>query len=148
MVDQLLSWAALLFSGIAIFVAMRVQRRQPELIEKQIAELERGRKEHHKAQVVIRLERGDTWAGARGMLTIYLFNEGPAEARDIDIQFPDGNSPIPEAEAQAKLPIEVLQAGGSFELVAAVSKGNAPPYKVVLTWRDGLGGQVRETTLA
>ena len=51
MVDQLISWATLLFSGIAIFVAMRVQRRQPELIEKQIAELGRGKEERHKAQL-------------------------------------------------------------------------------------------------
>lgn len=57
MVDQLISWAALLFSGIAIFVALRVQRRQPELIEKQIAELGRGRKERHKAQVEQRRTR-------------------------------------------------------------------------------------------
>ncbi len=57
MVDQLISWAALLFSGIAIFVAMRVQRRQPELIEKQIAELGRGREERQQAQLEQRRTR-------------------------------------------------------------------------------------------
>ena len=147
MLDQLISWAALFLSGIALIVAFRVQRRQPELIAKQIAELERGAKQRHEAHVVAELQRSDAWVGAGGRLAITITNEGPAEAREIDIQFPDGNSPIPQDEARTKLPIPVLQAGGHFDLIAAVSNDNPPPFHVVLRWHDGLGEQVQKTTI-
>jgi hypothetical protein len=147
MIDQLISWSALLFSGIAILIALRVQRRQPELIAKQIAELDRGARERHEARLVARLERMNSWAGARGLSEIRILNEGPAEARDIDLRFPDGNSPIPPDEARDKLPVPVLQPRGRFDLVAALSHDAAPPFHVILTWRDGRGPQVQETTL-
>lgn len=147
MLEQLISWAALLFSGIALIVALRIQRRQPELIAKQIAELDRGAKQRHEAHVVAELQRSDAWFGARGRLVITITNEGPADAREIDIQFPDGNSPIPDDEARTKLPIQVLQASGHCDLIAAVSNDNAPPFHVVLSWHDGRGKQVQETTI-
>jgi len=148
MLDHLISWASILFSGIALIVAMRVQRRQPELIAKQIAEIDRGARERHSAQLVVQLRRRADTAGAQGLCRISITNGGPAEAREIDLQFPDGDSPIPLDEARAKLPISVLQADGEVSLVAAISMDNAPPFHVILTWRDGRGEQTQETTLA
>jgi hypothetical protein len=52
-----MQWAALLFSGIALIVALRVQKRQPELIAKRIAALDRGARERNAARVIAQLTR-------------------------------------------------------------------------------------------
>jgi hypothetical protein len=148
MLDHIIAWAALLFSGIALLVAIRTQRRQPELITKQISAMDREARGQLKAQVVAQLNRSSAWSGAGGRYMIHVRNDGPAEAREIDIRFPNDDSPVPADEARAKLPVPVLQAGGSFELIAAVSFDNPPPFSIVLSWRDGLGAQERETTLS
>ena len=148
MLDQIIAWAALLFSGIALIVALRVQRRQPELIAKQIAEIDRGSRDRHAAQVVATLESKDSWTGYGTTHSIRMTNNGPAEAAEIMLRFLDSNSPVPQDESQRKLPIRVLHAGGSVELIAAISHDHAPPFNVALAWRDGLGSQSYETTLA
>ena len=148
MLDQLIAWAALLFSGIALIVALRVQRRQPELIAKQIAEIDRGSRERRAAQVVAALESKDSWTGYGTVHNIRITNNGPAEAAEIMLRFLDENSPVPQDESRRKLPIRVLHAGGSVELVAAISRDHSPPFNVALAWRDGLGSHSFETTLA
>lgn len=145
MLDYIIDWAALLFSGIAIIIALRVQRRQPELIAKQIAELDRASQERLGARVTAVLERGYSWAGRGARYTIRITNNGPAEAREINLQFPDGNSPIVGNER--KLPVRVLHPTGSIQVTAAVSNDCAPPFHVLLSWHDALGEQKYETTL-
>ena len=148
MLDQLIAWAALLFSGIALIVALRVQRRQPELIAKQIAELDRGTRARQEARVVVLLKRDASLSGVHLFYKVSVINEGPAEARDINLIFPNGNSPILADEVSRKLPVPVLQARGQVDLIASLSNDAAPPFHVLLRWRDGRGDQTQETTLS
>src|SRR5260370_11451328 len=143
-----MQWAALLFSGMALIVAVRVQKRQPELIAKQIAALDRGARERNAARVIAQLTREVVGEGRLTRFSIRVTNEGPAEAREIDMRFPDGGSPVREGEAKRELPIPVLQPGTSVDITAAISFDTVPPFHAELVWRDGLGDHSTDTTLA
>src|SRR5437879_13289980 len=99
MLDQIIAWAALLFSGIALIVALRVQRRQPELIAKQIAEIDRGSRDRHDAQVVATLESQHSWTEYGRTHSIRITKNGPAEAAEIMLHVLDNNSHVPQDES-------------------------------------------------
>jgi hypothetical protein len=80
--------------------------------------------------------------------SIRVTNEGLAEAREIDMRFPDGGSPVPDVEAKRKLPIPVLQPGISVDITVAISFDTVPPFHAELVWRHGLGDHSTDTTLA
>src|SRR5690625_224246 len=52
-----------------------------------------------------------------------VFNRGKAEARHVQIDFPEGNEVIIESELEDKFPVEVLEPGQAVELIAAVHMG-------------------------
>lgn len=148
LIDRLISWAALLVSGTALLFTMRIQKRQPLLIEKQIEKLVRESRSGVQAAVTVALVSSDTWAGKGTSDKIIITNAGPAEARDIQLVFLDGKNPLPEGEAGEKLPVPVLATGGTVSLIAAVSMSCHPPFDVLLTWVDGTGRRSQETRLA
>jgi len=144
--DTFISWAALLFSGIALIVSIRTQLQQRLLMAKQIAAHDREVRERLRALVTASLSISGSVAGRHSTVTIV--NAGPSEARQVDLAFQAGTSPLPEGERGDKLPIPVLQPYGSIELMAAISNDCHPPFHAVLTWRDGLGQHQQELTLS
>jgi hypothetical protein len=130
------------FSGIALIVSLRVHRRQSVLIEKQIAQHDRDARSRVQAEVHVSLE------GPSSHRRIAIRNDGPSEAREVDLRVLGNNSPLIENDVAEKLPIPVLAATGAVTLAAAISNDCRPPFHVVLTWRDGSGSRSREATLA
>lgn len=146
MLTDIIAWAALLFSGIALILHYRTYRQQSRLTEKQLAEHSRAARERVQADVTVALVQQDSWAGRGTDYKIVIANNGPSEARDVNLIFPDGKSPL--ASNEDRVPVKVLQPGGSVSMPAAVMVGCRPPFGAVLRWKDGSGDRTREATLA
>ncbi|EGR0171328.1 hypothetical protein J4H39_22190 [Vibrio alginolyticus] len=65
-----------------------------------------------------------------------IWNKGNAEAKNVTVEFPDGNELVPESELQSKLPYESLEKHASIELLAAVHMQTPRKHKLKLGWSD------------
>lgn len=94
-------------------------------------------KEKREAALASRAELGASFI-AIGSKTrrLKVFNRGKAEARNVQIHFPEGNEVILESEIEDKFPMEVLEPGQAVELTAAVHWGTKRKHMIRLTWQD------------
>jgi hypothetical protein len=65
-----------------------------------------------------------------------IWNKGKAVARDVNIDFPEGNDVLLESEISAKFPLQSLDTHQSVELIAAVHMGTKPKHLIRLVWSD------------
>jgi hypothetical protein len=96
------------------------------------------------------LERGETEAiearqadvGARliklgsSKYRVKVFNRGKAAARNVRIEFPDGNYMISDQEIRDKFPMEELEQHDSVDLIAAIHMQTPRKQAVLLKWAD------------
>ena len=148
MLRDIIAWASLAFSGIAISISIHVARKQAQWIDRQLANDNREANDRLKANVRARLVRSDGWSGRGAHHTIVITNDGPSDARNIDLAFTRGESPLANGERKDKLPIPILQVGGELELIAAVSMSCHPPFAASLTWTDASGPREQQLTIA
>ncbi len=67
-----------------------------------------------------------------------ISNRGPASARNVRIEFPDGNDCIVDSELADKFPFELLERHQTVELIAVVSLETKSKHRVKLLWDDDL----------
>lgn len=67
---------------------------------------------------------------------VKVFNRGKSAARNVRIEFPDGNGMVPESEIRSKFPMEVLEQHGSIDLIAVVHMQTARKQAILLKWAD------------
>lgn len=65
-----------------------------------------------------------------------IWNKGRAVARNIILEFPEGNDVLMESEIKEKFPLEALDTYQSVELIAAVHLGTKPKHAIRLIWSD------------
>ena len=65
-----------------------------------------------------------------------IWNKGVATARNVRIEFPEGNDLIMETELTDKFPMESLEKYQSVELIAAVHMQAKRKHVVRLIWED------------
>ena len=65
-----------------------------------------------------------------------IFNKGKATARNVRIEFPDGDDVILADEVSDKFPMEVMEQHHSVDLIAAVHMGTKRKHPVKLIWAD------------
>jgi hypothetical protein len=65
-----------------------------------------------------------------------IWNKGKAAARNIVIEFPEGNEFLIQSEIDEKFPLESLDTYQSVELVAAVAFGMKKKHPLRLIWAD------------
>ena len=63
-------------------------------------------------------------------------NRGPASARNVRIEFPDGNDCIVDSELTDKFPFELLERHQAVELIAAVCMETKSKQRMKLLWDD------------
>lgn len=129
---------ALVVSGYAAWTTSKFNQRQKSLIESQerlnallLVKEESEAAEEKKADLgatVIKLGSSN--------YRVKIWNKGKAPARNIAIDFPDGNDLIISSEVERKFPIEVLDRLQAVELIAAVHMGTKSKHTVRLTWSD------------
>jgi hypothetical protein len=65
-----------------------------------------------------------------------IWNKGKSTARDIMIEFPEGNDVVMEDEIKEKFPLESLDTHQSVELIASIYMGTRSKHLIRLTWAD------------
>lgn len=129
---------ALVVAGYAAWTTSKFNQRQKSLIESQeklntllLVKEEGEAAEEKKADLgatVIKVGSSN--------YRVKIWNKGKAPARNITIDFPDGNDLIINSEVERKFPLEVLDRLQAVELIAAVHMGTKSKHTVRLTWSD------------
>lgn len=65
-----------------------------------------------------------------------IWNKGSATAKNVRIEFPEGNDVVIESEVADKFPMESLERHQSVELIAAVDMQTKRKHVVRLIWED------------
>lgn len=137
-ISDIVAVIALLLSANAIWTTQKFNKRQLSLIESQeelnkrlLAQDESEALEARKADVGAKYVKLGS-----SKYKLRVFNKGKAVARNVSIEFPDGDSSVPESELREKLPMEILEQHGSVDLIAAVSMGTPSKQTAFLRWAD------------
>ncbi len=138
MITLLISVLAIIISFLVYLTTKRYQERQTKLADvmehlgrRQIQNLEDQDDRRRKAVLAAEiLHRGREW-------TLQITNSGAASASDVQLRFScrdQGTSPLVLADFQRKFPAPLLQAGGTINLLLAVSHDSARTYMARLDW--------------
>ena len=65
-----------------------------------------------------------------------IWNKGASTARNVKIEFPEGNDVVIDSEVTDKFPMESLERHQSVELIAAVYMQTKRKHVVRLIWED------------
>ncbi|MGK0447522.1 MAG: hypothetical protein ACJA2M_001299 [Polaribacter sp.] len=65
-----------------------------------------------------------------------VFNKGNNTARNVRMEFPEGNSILHSSDLDSKLPIPILEQHQSVELLAIVGLGSDSRMTIKLIWDD------------
>ena len=74
-----------------------------------------------------------------------IWNKGRAPARNVHIDFPEGNDAVIDSEISEKFPLEILERHQAVELIAAVSMGTKRKHTVRLMWADDFSDNNEKT---
>lgn len=138
--DTWIALAALLVSvGSVLFTwvtSRRLNRLQAEVAQAELRKHQEEEEWARHAAVRVRLQKDPD--------QFVVWNEGGAEARDVDLQIrrPDGESdPIEQARRYGKLPIPRLRPGDEYGIGAFVLGEHAITFEVKVTWIDPDGAE-------
>jgi len=129
---------ALLLSGYAIWTTSKFNKRQLSLIDSQEKLNQRLLAQgENEAIAALKADVGASFVKlGSSRYRIKVFNKGKAPARNVVIEFPDGNDVVPASEIRDKFPMEILEQHQSVDLIAAVHTGTPPKQTVSLRWAD------------
>ncbi len=129
---------ALLISAYAAWKTVQFNNRQKTLIASQ-EKLNLRLLEREEADLVSekKADLGATFLKlGSSNYRLKVWNKGKATARNISIEFPDGNDCIVQSEVSEKFPLEALDTHQSVELIAAVHMGTKRKHAIKLIWSD------------
>lgn len=137
-IGDIIAVMALALSAYAIWTTRQFNKRQLNLIEMQ-EELSARQLEQGK-QDALDASRADVSARyikeGRSRYKLKIYNKGKAQARNVRIEFPNSDSPVPSNDLQKKLPMEALAQHEWVDLIAAVHMGTPPKIESILRWED------------
>lgn len=129
---------ALILSAYAVWTTSKFNKRQLSLIDIQ-EQLNKRQLEQGDSQA-LEARKADVGATlvklGSSKYRVKIFNRGKAAARQVRIEFPNGNNIVPEEEITGKFPMEVLEQHQSVELIAAFHMSTAPKQSIMLRWSD------------
>ncbi|ENS5608703.1 hypothetical protein [Vibrio mimicus] len=129
---------ALCLSGYATWRTVQFNKRQDSLVETQsrLNELLLAK----ETEEVLEDRKADLGASiiklGNSKYRLKIWNKGNADAKNVTVEFPDGNSLVPDSELQSKFPYESLERFGSIELIASVHWQTPSKHKLKLCWSD------------
>jgi hypothetical protein len=140
---DLVALVALILSGYATWRTIKFNERQKSLIEVQerlntllLAKQQNEVTSDRKADLGASFIKLGT-----SKYRLKIWNKGKAAARNIQIDFPEGNDVVDQSDIDAKFPLEILETYQAVELVAAVSFGTKPKQAIRLRWEDDFQAQ-------
>ncbi|BEG77680.1 MULTISPECIES: hypothetical protein [Alcaligenaceae] len=133
--------AAFFLSGYATWKTFKFNERQNELVESQdrlnklLLE-----KETEEALNSKKADLGATFIKlGSSKYRLKIWNKGKASARNVSLEFPEGNECLIQSDIDSKFPLELLDTHQSVELIAAVAIGTRSKHPMRLIWNDEAG---------
>lgn len=140
--------AALLLSGYANWKTFKFNERQKSLIESQ-EKLNNLLfvKEEQETESIKKAELGTTFVkiGSNGY-KLKVWNKGKSSAKNVRIEFPEGNGVLIHSDIESKFPLETLDRHQSVELIASVCMGSKSKHVIKLIWDDEYGNDNEKIT--
>jgi hypothetical protein len=65
-----------------------------------------------------------------------IWNKGRAAAKNVSIDFPEGNDCLIDSDISSKFPLESLERHQSVELIASIHMGSKSKHTIKLMWAD------------
>lgn len=141
LVANLIAGLALIFS-IYIFIRQKSYTENQDKLNRLLFEKELQASEgDKKAELGVSFVR----VGHKSSYHLKVWNKGKAAAKNVSIEFPNGNNIILDSDLSAKFPLESLEPQVGVELIAAVHKGINPKHIVKLAWDDGADSRNEKT---
>lgn len=134
---------------VALVVSWRVARRQTA-IQERVAAIEEARRVEEveartRARVTVDVVHEQRDARRRDSRLV-LHNEGPALARDVEVEVEEGPQ-VPSVIGLEALPVD-LQPGQQRRFIVAVGVKDATTFRVSVRWTDEAGGHEEPFTLS
>lgn len=129
---------ALALSAYATWKTFKFNERQNALIESQ----ERLNKLllDKEASEVVNIKKADLGATFVKLGShkhrLKIWNKGKSAARNVLLDFPEGNDCLIQSDIDSKFPLEILETHQSVELIAAVSMDTKSKHPIKLIWSD------------
>ena len=132
---------AFFLSVYATYKTVKFNKRQNEMAEVQV-ELNKIllRKENNEAIGSFKAELGVNFIKiGTNSRRFKVFNKGKGVAKNVRINFPEGNEIIVQNDIDSKFPLEVMEQHQSVELIASVHMQSPSKMTVELMWNDDTG---------
>ncbi len=129
---------AFLLSGYATWQTVSFNKRQKSLVESQ--EKLNNLLLEKENEGLLKEKSADLGASfirlGSSKYRLKIWNKGSATARNVRIEFPEGNDVVIASEVSDKFPMESLERHQSVELIAAVHMQTKRKHIVRLIWAD------------
>ena len=136
--SDILSGLAFLLSAFATWKTVRFNDRQKSLIE--IQERLNNRLLEKEQEASAGEKKADLGAAflklGSSKYRLKIWNKGKATARNVYLEFPDGNDCLIQSDIDGKFPLEILEPHQSVELIAAVGMDTKSKHTIKLRWAD------------
>jgi hypothetical protein len=137
-VGDAIATGALLLSAYATWTTFKFNQRQNKLIESQ-DRLNKLLLEKESTEI-LNIKKADLGATfikiGSSNYRLKIWNKGKAAARNVTLDFPEGNDCLIQSDIDAKFPLETLDALQSVELIAAISLDSRSKHPIKLIWSD------------
>lgn len=135
---DLIAVLAFLLSGYATWQTVSFNKKQKTLIESQ--ERLNNLLLEKEMEDSLKEKRADVGASfikiGSNKYRLKIWNKGLSTARNVRIDFPEGNDVVISSEVTDKFPMESLERYQSVELIAAVHSQTRRKHVVRLIWED------------
>lgn len=137
-IGDAIATGALALSSYATWKTFKFNEKQNMLIESQ-ARLNKLLLEKETSEV-LNIKKADLGATfiklGSSKYRLKIWNKGKSAARNVSLEFPEGNDCLIQSDIDAKFPLEILETHQSVELIAAVSMNTKSKHPIKLIWSD------------
>mgnify|MGYP000035263779 CR=1 FL=1 len=135
---DIIAGLAFLLSSYATWQTVSFNKKQKTLVESQ--EKLNNLLLEKENEDAVREKRADLGASfiklGSSKYRLKIWNKGSATARNVKIEFPEGNDVIVDSELNDKFPMESLEKHQSVELIASVHAQTKRKHVFRLIWED------------
>ncbi|KAF0805873.1 hypothetical protein A6D6_01929 [Alcanivorax xiamenensis] len=137
-VGDVIAGLAFLLSAYATWQTVSFNKKQRALVESQ--EKLNNRLLEKESEDSLKEKRADLGASfiklGSSKYRLKIWNKGAATARNVRLEFPEGNDVVIDSDVADKFPLESLEKHQSVELIAAVHMQTKRKHVVRLIWED------------
>lgn len=137
-VGDAIATGALLLSGYSTWMTFRFNQKQKQVIESQ-ERLNRLLLEKETSDAISfrKADLGATFIKIGSSdRRLKIWNKGKSAARNVTMEFPEGNGCLIKSDIDSKFPLEILDPHQSVEFIASLSLNSKSKHPIKLIWSD------------